>query len=255
MKSYLQAEFLKLKHSTIQKMIIMVPLICMIMAGGFCALGGPEIVKLADITTLNHWGLIWLPASVALLAGLSHKLEEKSTGYQTIYGLPISPAKVWAAKNLAIAVALLIASILLWVFICIFDMIFIGAQLSMGTLLRCLAAAFISWIAVLWQIPLYLWLSQRISYFVLILLNCGLSILVAPIYAIQTNWWAVPWAWILRLQAPILGLHPNGIPLEAGSVLLSYTGFTAAIAISIVLMIAVTILSMWSFSKRKDGNI
>ena len=255
MKSYLWTELIKTKGTTMRKIIVIIPLICMIMAGGFCALGGADIIKMADITTLNHWGLIWLPASIALMTGLFNKLETKSTGYKTIYGLPISTAKVWIAKNIILALLLLIASIVLWVFICVFDIAFLGSELSINTLLSCLIAIMMSWAAILWQIPVYLWLARRINYFLLIIVNCGLSILIAPIYAIQTNWWAIPWAWVLRFQAPILGLHPNGIPLEAGSDLLRYAGFPTAMVISIILLVTVTIVSTWSFSLRKDCKI
>lgn len=251
MNAYLRAEWLKTKHTTLRKMTVLIPAVCLLMAGGFCLLGGMEVIRLADVTTLNHWALVWLPAAVALLAGLLHKLERKSTGYRTVFGSPVNPAKVWLAKNISIAALLLLASLLLWIGVAVFDLLFLGTETSADTLLRCLIALLVSWTAVLWQIPLYLWLAQKISYFALILLSCGLSILAGTEYAPESNWWAVPWAWVLRLQAPLLKLHPNGIPLEAGSPLLQYDGFPQAILISVVLLAAVAVLSTALFTGRK----
>lgn len=249
--NYLKTELLKYRKTSVQRLIFIIPIICAVLAAGFCCLGGLKIIRLADITILNHWGLIWLPASVVLITGLAHKHEAKSTGYQLIFGLPIKTGSVWLNKVLAIALGLLAETLILWGLICLFDLLFVGA--SVDTLRHCLGAALLSWVSVLWQIPVYLWLAGKISYFLLMILNCAVSLCVGPIYAARPDWWTVPWAWTLHVQSPLIGLHPNGIPLESGSWMLGYSGFGGAFILLLCLSGVSLILFTHLFTKRKVG--
>lgn len=233
MMNYMKSELLKTKRTTMQKMAVLVPLLCIILAAGFCTLGGAAVIIFADITTVNHWGLLWLPALVALLAGLSIKQEKKAGQFKMIFGSPVEPGNVWVAKVVVIAGITLAATFGLWVFICVFDILIIH---STAKLISILLALLLSWVAVIWQIPVYLFLAQKINYFLLLIVSCGLSIMVAPIYSIRSDWWRNPWAWILRFQAPILKLHPNGILLNHTSELLRYDSFVQALALAVLLL-------------------
>lgn len=233
MGKYILTEVLKTKQTTIRKMTMLVPGICFILATGFCALGGAEILLLTDITIVNHWGLVWLPALVALLCGLSIKQEKKAGEFKMIFGSPVKAVFVWAAKCITIAGITLAATLILWIFISVFDLAFIHNTAKLGNVL---GALLMSWLGALWQIPIYLFLAQKMSYFLLLIINCGLSITIAPIYSVKGNWWTIPWAWVLRFQAPILALHPNGIPLESNSMLLRYDGFPQAIVLGILVL-------------------
>ncbi len=84
MINYMKAEILKIKGTTIIKTSIIIPIVGIVIAAGFCSLGGMEIMLLADVTTANHWGLIWLPAVIAVLTGLSVKQEKQSGGFKMI---------------------------------------------------------------------------------------------------------------------------------------------------------------------------
>lgn len=250
MREYIKAEFLKQMGTTSQKMVLLIPFLCMILAGGFCALGGPDVMKLAGITAFNHWGLLWLPAAVILLTGLSHKGEMKSTGYRLIYGLALERNKVWMAKVLVLAVQLLISSFVLWGLVCVYEGALAG--FSVHTAAKYLFSQLVSWVLVLWQIPLYLWLAGKVNYVILLIANCALSILIAPVYAVREDWFLVPWAWILRLQAPLLSTHPNGIPLEAGNPLLTYSGMPQMVPIALMLLLAAIVSTTLLFSNRKE---
>ncbi len=251
MKNYIKAEFLKTKQTTLMKMIFFIPILCVIVGAGFCALGGTEVMVLGDITSINHWGLLWLPAMVAIMSGLMHNHEKKSTEYKMILGMPSNQGKVWLAKCFVIASYTQLASFVLWIFLLLYDLMFIRSFASVQVLANCLAALLISFVAVLWQIPLFLWLSQKLNYFLLILLNAGLSIMIAPVYAPKANWWAVPSAWLLRMEAPFLKLHPNGIPLEAGDSLLSFQGFAPALIFCVVLSITAILVTKILFEKKE----
>ena len=263
MNHYIKVEFIKIKRTNILKLVWLIPAICFILGVGFNGLSGN--MDLASITALNHWGLIWLPMGTVLFAGLVHKQEMKSTGYKQIYGLPLDLSKVWTAKSIVIASLLLIASGVLGSLICLLDLIISGSQFSLNTSLHYLAALLINWLAILWKIPFYLYLSQKVNYSSLIILSLILGLNGADM-ATKSYWWTIPWAWILRFQAPILGIHPNGIPLtdipanilenipaDISEQLLSYSGFSLAISLAIILFIIVISLTTRAFTTRKDA--
>lgn len=245
------SEFLKTKHTSLQKIVLLIPLLNVVVAGGFCSLGGEEVLKLTNVTSINFWGLIWLPALIVLLCGLFNNLEKKSTGYKTIFGFPINIKKVWISKCLVITTYTLIASILLWGFIALFDVVFLKATFSFEILFRCLLALVLTFLMNLWQIPLYLYLSQKINYFLLMIISCVLSIGVAPITAIKSNWWLMPFSWSLRVEAPITKIHPNGIPLESGNSLLTFEGFLYAAILSIVMLIILLVITTKLFNSKE----
>lgn len=71
--------------------------------------------------------------------------------------------------------------------------------------------------------------------------------------ASESYWMYIPWSWGMRLMCPIVGVHPNGVPLEKGSPLLDPSVIPMGIAISIVIFLLLSFATAFWFS-RKEVN-
>lgn len=251
MKKYLTVEVLKTKRTIIRKMIFFIPILCILIACVFSYLGGEGSVKLAFLSSLNHWSLVWMPALIVLSAGLFHNLEEHATEYKTIFSLPIDLKKSWISKNIILALFTLTASAFLGILFIALKVTIINTPTDIVPFYNCFIAIIISWILTLWQIPLCLWLSQKINVFILMLISCAANLELGAGKAPSSLWWLDPWSWPLRLQSPLIHLHPNGILLESNSILLNPSVIPLGIGLSILLFMALLIFTSFLFQRQE----
>ena len=55
----------------------------------------------------------------------------------------------------------------------------------------------------------------------------------------------------MRLMAPIVGVHPNGVPLENGNSLLDPSVIPTGIIVSVCLFICLSYVTAFWFSKKE----
>ncbi len=91
-----------------------------------------------------------------------------------------------------------------------------------------------------WQIPLFMFISEKIGSFfsIMVSLFCNMGF---GIFSATTQFWYVPFAIPARLMCPIIKVLPNGLPLESGNHLDDPS------VIFIGLMITVTLYFIFSF--------
>lgn len=259
MKKYLISETLKTKRTMLRKLTIFIPILSVALASIFGYLGGD--IKSADITSINHWSLLWLPALISLLTGMFHKLEQNSTGYKTIFSFPINLRKSWISKIILLSLFTLVSSIFLGILILILNftiikastngILIMGQHLSIVSFYNYFIAIIISWLVSLWQIPLCLWLSKKINFFVLLFITCAANLELGAGKAASSLWWMNPWTWPLRLQCPLLHLHPNCLPLESNSALLNSEVIPIGILLGVFLFLILTFLTSFSFRRSE----
>ena len=210
MMNYLAVEWLKLKETRLKKMLWTLPLFATGLSIIFYSLSGFNL-EYVSVATVNQWGDIWLPMSVLLFCTLFDKLEKNATAYKMIYGRNISQFKTWLGKCIIVASLVFFSSLVLWGFLFFIRLLFPETSHPQidNTHLDYFYALFMSFIAIIWQIPLYLWLSQKMNHYLLILIGGGISFVLGAYYAPTASWFFIPWAWILRFQAPFIGTHPN----------------------------------------------
>lgn len=245
---YLKSEMIKTKRTNIRKIILIIPLICSLLALAFNALGRPEIIRLSAETIINHWGILWLPAFIALTAGLLNNLEKKSTSYKTIIGLPINLQKKEMSRILFVTGLVALGSLLLIVVISLVSL-FIQTTPYLVPLSSCITAVILMFITSLWQVPFCLWLSRKTNFFITVLLNSMLNLNLGTFFAPTEDWWFIPYSWHLRVQMPLTKLHSNGIPLPANDELLSSSVIPVALVLSIFFFCLLTFLTIKSFNK------
>jgi ABC-2 type transport system permease protein len=237
MKQYIISEHLKTKKTVLRKLVLFIPALCALVTYSFNALGGEETIPQTLVTILNHWSLLWMPALIVLLTGLLHNHEKKSTQYKTIIGFPINLQSSWLAKSFLIASYTFFATCILGILISFLRFIIMSNVTQPVSLLNIYISLFFSWFLTLWQIPVCLWLAKKINYFILVIVNCIINLELGAGRAPSSNWWLSPWSWPLRVDAPLLRLHPNGIPLDSTSPLLSFNVIPIAVISACLLCI------------------
>lgn len=237
MKQYIISEHLKTKKTVLRKLVLFIPVLCVLVTYSFNALGGEETIPQTLVTILNHWSLLWMPALIVLLTGLIHNHEKKSTQYKTIIGFPIHLQSSWLAKSFLIAGYTFFSICVLGLLILLLRFIVMPHLVQPVSMLNIVISLFLSWLLTLWQIPVCLWLAKKINYFILIIINCIVNLELGTGYATSENWWVIPWSWPLRVDVPLLRLHPNGIPLDSTSTLLSFNVIPIAVISACVLYI------------------
>lgn len=241
MNNYLKAENLKYKRSFTKKIIILSPIVTLIIA-----LLSPLWF---EVNGYNFWYIVMLPGTITLLCILINQKEEKKLSYRSVYSLPVDLKKIWTGKILLISMYTFISSVLLAIGINA-----IGSILNLN-LEIILVKGFISIIIIsissFWQIPFTLFLCKKFNLLGGILINFGLGTILNIMLATSNIWWISPYSYTSRLMATFLEIHPNGVPLEAGDILLNPSIIPIGIVISIILSIGVTIITSNWFQKQE----
>jgi ABC-2 type transport system permease protein len=194
----------------------------------------------------NFWYALILPGAVSLNFTLLSRVDG-SMKNKGVLSLPLDLRKVWLAKVLVGIKSMFISCII----------IFLAAQLCpIVTSIKSeknipfflgLAAIIILVITFAWQVPLCIYLGNKIGLFQTVLINIVVNI-AFTILAVENFWWAIPFTYPARLMCPVLKILPNGLPAEPGSKtftpeLLNIWDIPFGLSISIVLFFVITYLT------------
>lgn len=240
MINILQSEYLKYKRTFFKKLIIIAPIFFTI----FTLMCNQ---KYFIPMIFNLWPLIFMCIGTALLCCLSNKLEKKSGNYKGLLSHNINPAKIWISKILVMGFYMFISSIGFIIIVSIVEFLMLNQSI---TFLKICEGSLVIWITSLSLIPIYLFLSTAFGMAV----SIGASIIgvsLGVVMAVKESWIYVPWSVPIRLMCPIIGVHPNGVPLKAGSSLLNSSVISKGIIVSITVFVILLIVTCIWFSKRE----
>ena len=66
MKQVFLSNLIKIKNTSIFRLIFIFPFICVTLSLLFSSLGGKEVLSLTAETTVNQWGVIWINVIIAV---------------------------------------------------------------------------------------------------------------------------------------------------------------------------------------------
>lgn len=249
MLNAIQSENLKYKRSFSRRLAFAAPLFFVLFAIMVKMLvpAGKEPWHIFLSMVFNWWTFIFIPLGTALLCALGEMRERKAGKYRALRTHPISASSLWFGKIAILALHTLLSS-----FILIFATLIAGSMLAQGTapLGKIILASAIVWLVSLSLIPIQLFAAAWKGTIAAIVLGlCGLFVGVGTA---SESWWIfVPWSWPVRLMAPIIGVHPNGVSLEAGDPLLSASVVPIGIVVSLVFFAVTAVLTAGWFAKRE----
>lgn len=239
MLRYFLSENLKIKNTFLSKLIWIMPILTII----FTILIEPSYFQHASY---NFWYVLILPGAVSLIFTLLNRIDGNMKN-KVVLSLPLDLRKVWMAKVLVGIKSMSISCII----------IFLAAQLSPIVIniksekeipvFVGLVAIIILVITFAWQVPLCMYLGNKIGLFQTVLINIAVNFIFTTL-AVKNFWWAIPFTYPARLMCFVLKILPNGLPAEPGSKtfnpeLLNVWNIPLGLSISIVLFLVVTSLT------------
>jgi len=240
MDAVCRSEIIKMKRSSAYLFAVAGPVFTMIL----CILLG--VGDLFQYGAMNWWYTGILPGVLAIICASSIQRDSK-INYYGVLSLPIRKEKIWLAK-IIICCAIYLGATVTMVIGTIIGGSILGSRVSSGEMI---IAGIVLFITFIWQIPFVLLLVRKTSMFIAVIVNMFMNILGVVAFAPESNWYVFPFAIASRLMCPIIGVLPNGLPVEEGSLLLNTNVILPGIAISIVLFIVLTFITMKMFSKQE----
>ncbi|HHY67819.1 MAG TPA: lantibiotic immunity ABC transporter MutE/EpiE family permease subunit [Alicyclobacillus sp.] len=252
MLDIIQSEHLKYKRTLTRRLILLAPLFFILIALPQELVMPPDYVRpwrLLLSQVYNWWPVIFMPLGTALFASLVALQEKKAGNYRNLRVHPVSSTAIWTGKIILMAYYSLLSTLVLIIAIVVSGLITAGGTIPWSIILP---GGLLIWLTSLSLIPLQLcaavWKGTIFSMAVGFL---GMVVGVAA--APGPYWMCVPWSWPTRLMCPVVGVHPNGVLLEASDPLKD----PAVIPIGIVLAITAFVLFTWITSlwfKRREVN-
>lgn len=235
-QAFLQAEYLKTKRTFTKKLAWLAPLLTLLLS----AVLMPGIYFQSG--SYNWWYTLLLPGTLTLMCTGVIQKDRKKLKYRAILGLPIHPYKVWLGKIGVVARLFLISSIILMIGVMLSGLVF-PSSLTLGNhIMACL----LLYLTFLWQIPLCLFLTDRIGMFATLILNMLGNIACIILFATTAFWWAVPYAIPPRLMCAMIGVLPNGLPVPEGHALWDKSVILPGVLITLALFFLLSMLTMRS---------
>ena len=216
-KKCYRAEVMKNRHSAAGKLAVGMPLAGVLLAA---ALTMDYVV----IDSYNWWYTGLLPSYAALVCGAAAG-REKRQGNRNILSLPVDLKKIWDGKvlygvrMLGIAMAVLCMAALL---INVVEKEFFHMEFAVDITAKSqLAAAVALFLASLWQVPFLLMLQQFFGSAAALLVHVAGYELLAVTVSLKPYFMFFPGAVPARLMCMVLGILPNGLLAQPGS--MTYT--------------------------------
>ena len=241
MTNIIKAEYLKQKRTMSSKIIFAFPMITLVMA--FVLTSGMTNAYAESVW--NWWYVLLLPGIIAIVSYLSI-MREKKNGYYNIKTLPIEKRNLMLGKIVYLGILVLVSNAVL----------FAGAALGgafLTTSVPVIGAAMtvvVLTITELWQIPLFLFLSEKFG-MVVELIVCLLISMLGVSVAPSGKWFLFVSAISNRIVTPLLHVLPNGLRAQAGDPLLSSSVILPGILIALTHFVLLTYLYLNWFEKRE----
>ncbi|MEG1862660.1 MAG: lantibiotic immunity ABC transporter MutE/EpiE family permease subunit [Oscillospiraceae bacterium] len=239
MLNYIKADFLKQKHKFTLKLLWLAPITPMILS--LALMGGMFFTE----NSFNWWYTLLLPAAISMIVAFNTSAEKRYNRHG-LFSVCVSKRKLWLSGVISNSISLLIINLVFFLLISLFTWFF-GFELSMG---KNFFACLVLFITFAWQIPLLMLLSEKtgkyITIFTALISNIAFGIFFAP-----TKLWIVPFAIPSRLMCPIVGVMPNGLPVQSGSNLADSSVIMVGILIPLILYFMVTFFTASLFDKSE----
>lgn len=241
MLKYVMAEVLKQKKSFNNKVMWLAPAVVIVLAlllmGRSYAFSG----------AYNWWYILFLPFTFTYIAATIVTKDQKKN-YHGLMALIEDKEKIWYAKIIVVTIYLLLASMIFFVMMLVGSKVFDLYEMPIG---KGLKGSILLFITFAWQMPLFMYVSQKVGSFLSVLISVFCNTVIACIYAVGSYWW-IPFAVPARLMCPAIGVLPNGLLVEeAGKRFGSSDVIVPGIMITISLYIVVSWLTAKAFSRKE----
>ncbi|QOH62180.1 lantibiotic immunity ABC transporter MutE/EpiE family permease subunit [Paenibacillus polymyxa] len=241
MQQYIAAEHLKLKRTFTKKLVWLAPIVTLLLCTGL--MGG----HMFQSASYNWWYVMLLPGVLTLMCSGVVQKDSKKLKYRAVLGISVDLARIWYGKIGVCVRLLMVSSIILFIGITLGGFVFSTSV----TLAESVAATLLLFITFLWQVPLCLFLTDRIGMFATLIINMLGNVACTVLFATSSVWWAVPYAIPARLMCAVIQVLPNGLSVPSGDPLLDRGIIVPGLLITVCLFMILSVLTAMSFRKRE----
>ena len=239
MTNIIKAEFLKQKRTMSSKLIFVFPIITLVMA--FVLTAGMTNAYAESVW--NWWYVLLLPGMIAIVSYLSI-MREKKNGYYNIKTLPIEKRTLMLGKIVYLGILVLVSNAVLFAGAALGGAFLTTSVPVVGAAITVLVLSIVQ----LWQIPLFLFLSEKFG-MVVELIACLFITVLGTIVAPSGKWFLFLSAVPMRIVTPLLHVLPNGLRAQAGDPLLNASVIFPGILIALFWFVVLTYLYLNWFEK------
>lgn len=239
MINFLQSEWLKQKHSFNKVVLWLAPSLTILLA--FLLMGG----RYLQAGAYNWWYTMLLPGCFTMFSSFTVAREQKKNRHG-LFGVAVDKKKLWLAQIILCTLFLLTTCLVFFVGITLGGLLF-GQTISLAA---SLLASILLFVTFAWQIPLWMFITEKVGAFATVLISILCNFGVAVICAVESFWW-IPFSIPARLMCPTIGVLPNGLRVEADSKMVDSSVILPGVLITALLFILVTLASSCWFRKRE----
>lgn len=239
MLNFLQSGWLKEKHSFNKVVVWLAPVLTILLA--LLLMGGRYLQSGA----YNWWYTMLLPGCFTMFSAFTVAREQKKNRHGLL-GVAVDKKKLWLAQIILCTLLLLTTCLVFFIGITLGGLLF-GQTIGIGA---SFIASVLLFVTTAWQIPLWMFVAEKIGAFLTVLISLLCNFGVAVICAVESFWW-IPFSIPARLMCPIIGVLPNGLRVEVGSNMEDPSVILPGVLIAIMLFILLTIATAAWFQKQE----
>lgn len=239
MINFLQSEWLKQKHSFNKVVLWLAPSLTIFLA--FLLMGG----RYLQAGAYNWWYTMILPGCFTMFSSFTVAREQRQNRHG-LFGVAVDKKKLWLAQIILCTLFLLTTCLVFFVGITLGGLLF-GQTISLAA---SLLASILLFVTFAWQIPLWMFITEKIGSFATVLISILCNFGVAVICAVESFWW-IPFSIPARLMCPTIGVLPNGLRVEADSKMVDSSVILPGVLITSLLFILITLATSYWFKKRE----
>lgn len=251
MLNELRAELIKTRRSANSKLKIIVPLVFVVfnLLMGMLMGQSPTDKSYLMATSFNWYPITVLPVVLSLLVvNISSQEKEAHNALQKSIGL--SKTRLLFAKNTVVLLELLAILTISSIAIYIVGNLVLRETIDLIVLLQATVVLFIGSLPII-GISFLAYSLFKKKLFV-VFMNFILTF-PAAIVAVTYYWKLFPWAFNLRMLAPIIGVHPNGTFLQPQSALLDIKAvYIGSFISAVVYLLALGVIVLIDWKRAND---
>lgn len=239
MINLIKSEHLKQKGTFQRSLIYLAPTITLFLA--FVLMGGRYVQE----GGYNWWYILILPGSLTILSSLVINSDKKGK-FHGLFSVVIDKEKIWYSKIILCTIYLGISCLVFFIEVTIMGLLFKNTISIRDSFL----ASLLLFILFSWQIPFFMYLAIKVStgfsVIISMLCNCTMGI----VFALKSTWY-IPFAIPSRIMSHVIGVLPNGLPVENGSYPFDIKIILIGVIITVFLYIVIS-YSSGKFFKNQE---
>lgn len=239
MLNFVKSEWLKQKHSFNKVLLWLAPLLTILLA--FVLMGGSNLQN----GSYNWWYTILLPGCFTIFSAFTVAREQKKNRHG-LFGVAVQKNKLWIAQIILCTLFLFTTCIIFFVGVTVGGML-LGQTIAV---VSSFWASLLLFVTYAWQIPFWMFVTEKIGTFTAILFSILCNFGIAVILAVKSFWW-VPFSIPARIMCPVIGVLPNGLQVETGSKMADAGVILPGVLITVILYILLMFVTSLWFQKRE----